>query len=57
MIVAQLGVTAHDAYVRMQGFAYAGGQMLSEVAHAVVTRRLRFDPDPDADPEEVALRL
>jgi hypothetical protein len=57
MIVAQLGVTAHDAYVRMQGFAYARGQMLSEVAHAVVTRRLRFDPEPDVDPEEVALRL
>lgn len=54
MIVAQLGVTAHDAYVRMQAFAYARGRMLSEVAHAVVQRRLRFDPNPDADPKEVA---
>jgi hypothetical protein len=56
MIVAQLGVTAHDAYARLQGFAYANDRMLSEVAHAVVRRRLRFDPDPDADPELVVPR-
>jgi hypothetical protein len=54
MIVAQLEVTAHEAYVRMQAFAYARGSMLSEVAHAVVNRTLRFSPDPGADPEEVA---
>ena len=53
MIVAQLGVTAHEAYVRLQGFAFARGRMLSEVAHSVVQRRLRFDPDPDAEPEEL----
>jgi hypothetical protein len=53
MIVAQLGVTAHEAYVRMQGFAYSRGRMLSEVANDVVERRLRFDPDSDGDPEEV----
>lgn len=52
MIVAQLGVTARDAYVRMQAFAYAHGRLLNEVANAVVTRRLRFQPDPTADPEE-----
>jgi hypothetical protein len=56
MVVAQLGVTAHEAYVRMQGFAFARGRMLSEVAHAVVHRRLRFDPDHDGDPEEVGHR-
>lgn len=54
MVVAQLGVTAHEAYVRMQGFAYARGRMLSEVAHAVVHRRLRFEPDPDADVQQVS---
>jgi AmiR/NasT family two-component response regulator len=54
MIVAQLGVTAHEAYVRMQGFAYSRGRMLSEVAHAVVQRRLRFDQDPDSSPDEAA---
>lgn len=53
MIVAQLGITAREAYVRMQGFAYAQGWMLSEVANAVVRRALRFDVDPDGDPDEV----
>lgn len=43
MIVAQLGVTAHEAFVRMQGFAYSNGRMLSEVAQSVVHRQLRFD--------------
>lgn len=54
MIVAQLGVTAQEAYVRMQGYAYSRGRMVSDVAHAVVQRRLRFDPDNDANPEEVS---
>ncbi|MET0474891.1 MAG: GAF and ANTAR domain-containing protein [Mycobacterium sp.] len=54
MMVAQLGVTAREAYVRMQAFAYAQGRLLNEVANAVVTRRLRFDPDPESEPEEVA---
>lgn len=53
MIVAQLGVTARDAYVRMQAFAFSQGRLLNEVAHSVVNRRLRFDPNPDADPEEL----
>jgi hypothetical protein len=51
MILAQLGVTAREAYVRMQAFAYAHGRMLSEVASDVINRRLRFDPDPDATPD------
>ena len=53
MIVAQLAITARDAYVRMQAFAYAEGRGLTEVAHAVVNRELRFDADPDANPREV----
>ena len=52
MIVAQLGVTARDAYVRMQAFAYAQGRLLNDVANAVVTRRLRFDSDPLSEPSE-----
>jgi hypothetical protein len=55
MMVVQLGVTAREAYVRMQAFAYAQGRLLSEVANAVVNRRLRFDPDPEADPEELVV--
>jgi ANTAR domain-containing protein/GAF domain-containing protein len=54
MIMAQLEVTARAAYVRMQAYAYAQDRMLSEVAHAVVNRILRFDPDPMADPDEVS---
>jgi hypothetical protein len=55
MMVAQLGVTAREAYVRMQAFSYAEGRLLNEVANAVVNRRLRFDPDPEADPEELVV--
>lgn len=56
MLVSQLGVSARDAYVRMQAFAYAHHRLLDDVAHAVVDGRLRFDQDPDANPTEVALR-
>jgi hypothetical protein len=48
MIVAQLGVSAHEAFVRMQGFAYSNGRMLSEVAQAVVRRQLRFEPESES---------
>jgi hypothetical protein len=54
MIVAQLGVTAQEAYVRMQGYAYSRGRTLRDVAHAVVERRLRFEQDPDANTEEMS---
>lgn len=47
MVTAQLGVTAREAYVRMQAFAYVQGRLLSDIAHDVVHRRLRFDPDVD----------
>jgi ANTAR domain len=47
MIVAQLGVTAHEAFVRMQAFAYSNSRMLSEVAQAVVHRELRFETEPE----------
>ena len=53
MIVAQLDVTAREAYVRMQGFAYANDLTLSDLANAVVHRRLRFDRDPDTDHKAV----
>ncbi|MET0455149.1 MAG: GAF and ANTAR domain-containing protein [Mycobacterium sp.] len=54
MIVAQLGVTAHEAFVRMQAFAFANGRMLTEVARDVVQRKLRFDSD--GEPREAAQR-
>jgi hypothetical protein len=45
MVVAQLGVSAHEAFVRMQAFAYSNSRTLSEVAQAVVHRQLRFDEE------------
>jgi ANTAR domain len=51
MVIAQLGVSAHEAFVRMQGFAYSNGRMLSEVAQSVVARQLRFDGDANDDRE------
>ena len=47
MIVAQLEVTAAEAYVRLQAFAFLYGRLLGDVAHDVVHRRVRFDPDAD----------
>jgi hypothetical protein len=42
MVVAQLGVPAREAYVRLQGHAFANGKLLTEVAEDVVARRLRL---------------
>lgn len=47
MIVAQLGVSAAVAFTRLQAYAFASGRLLTEVAHDVVTRLIRFEPDPD----------
>lgn len=57
MVVAQLGLSARDAYVRMQAYAFARGRTLSDVARDVVDRRLRFDSDPLPDPEDAAPRI
>lgn len=48
MVMAQLGVDARTAYVRLQAFAFGDGRLLSDVACDVVGRRLRFDPEPGA---------
>ncbi len=50
MVTVQLGVSAREAYVRMQAFAYAEGRLLGDIAHEVVHRRLRFDPDVASGP-------
>jgi ANTAR domain len=48
MIIAQLGVTAAVALVRLRAHAYANDRRLRDVARDVVARRLRFHPDgPD----------
>ena len=45
MVLAQLGVSATDALARMRAYAFAEQRLLSDVAHDVVSRRLRFTPD------------
>lgn len=45
MLMAQLGVTAPAALVRLRAHAYATNRSASEVARDIVTRRLRLDDD------------
>jgi hypothetical protein len=49
MLIVQLGVTAAVALTRLRAYAYAHDRRLVEVARDVVTRRLRFHRDSDAD--------
>lgn len=46
MVLAQLGISAQDALARMRAYAFVEQRLLSDVAHDVVTRRLRFTRDP-----------
>ncbi len=43
MVIAQLGVAAEEAYVRLRSTAFALGRPLSSIALDVVERRLRLD--------------
>lgn len=45
MVMVQLGVGLTEALARMRAHAYAQNQALGDVAAAVLTRRLRFEPD------------
>ena len=45
MLTEQLGVSISVAFARLRAYAYAQDRRLSEVAHDIVTRRLRLDPD------------
>jgi hypothetical protein len=49
MVSVQLGTSITEAFVRLRAHAYASDRRLSAVAGDVVTRRLRFDPDPGAN--------
>ena len=49
MVSVQLATSALDALVRLRAYAYNHDQQLTDVAHAVVERRLRFHPN-DAEP-------
>ena len=43
MVSAQLGVSLAQALVRLRAFAYGNGRAVTEVARAVVARKLRLD--------------
>ena len=45
MIVAQLGVPAQDAFVRLRAYAFAAARPLADVARDVVARQLVFTED------------
>lgn len=45
MVIAQVGVSAAVALVRLRAYAYAHDQRLRDVAASVVAGRLRFRPD------------
>ncbi|KLL09919.1 GAF domain protein [Protofrankia coriariae] len=45
MVMAQLGVSAQEALVRLRAYAYAAGRTPDEVARDIVGRRLRLDGD------------
>ncbi|GAA3277209.1 ANTAR domain-containing protein [Dactylosporangium vinaceum] len=47
MIIAQAGVSATVALIRLRAYAYANDQRLRDVAASVVARRLRFHPDAE----------
>ncbi len=47
MISVQLGVTLEEAFVRLRAHAFAADTPLHDIAGDVVSRLLRFDPDPD----------
>jgi len=45
MVVAQLGISAQNAFARLRAYAFAEQRLLGEVAHDIVSRRLRFGED------------
>jgi hypothetical protein len=45
MIVAQLGLSASDAFARLRAYAFAEQRLIGDVARDVVNRRLRFTED------------
>jgi hypothetical protein len=53
MLTEQLGTTIADAFVRLRAYAYARDLRLLDVAHDIVSRRLRLQPDvtPSCDNE------
>jgi hypothetical protein len=47
MMSVQLSVSLEEAFVRLRAHAFSAGLPLGDVAGDVVSRKLRFDPDPE----------
>ena len=45
MVMTQLNVSAESALATLRAFAYSHAQPLEDIAHQVITRRLRFPID------------
>jgi len=45
MAAAQLGVAVDDALVRLRASAFSSGHPVVDIAHSIVNRTLRFDPN------------
>jgi hypothetical protein len=43
MLTEQLGTGIAEAFARLRAYAYATDRQLADVAHDIVTRRLRLD--------------
>ena len=50
MISVQMGVSLEEAFVRLRAHAFAVGTPLDDIADDVVSRLLRFDPEPGPGP-------
>jgi hypothetical protein len=48
MISVQLGVSLEEALARLRAHAFAASAVLGDIAGDVVSRRLRFEPGPEA---------
>lgn len=46
MISVQMGVSLEEAFVRLRAHSFATGTPLDDIADNVVSRLLRFDPEP-----------
>lgn len=47
MVSVQMDVSLEEAFVRLRAHAFASSAALADVAGDVITRLLRFDPDPE----------
>ncbi|MFJ4715532.1 ANTAR domain-containing protein [Streptomyces sp. NPDC088785] len=52
MLSVQLRLPLPDALVRLRALAYTSGDPVGDVAHAIVTRRLRLDEDDTDDTDD-----